>query len=198
MQAVRTTIDGVLVLEPRVFGDARGFFYESYNRQAFAAATGLDIDFVQDNHSKSARNVLRGLALRIADIALDRALQPIGAGIGSLLTGLLSGGGKLLPFANGGILNAPNVRSFASGGVLASSTMFPLSGGLGVAGEAGPEAILPLARGTDGRLGVRAESGRPISVTLNVTTPDAESFRKSETQLTTMLARAVGRGRRGL
>jgi phage-related minor tail protein len=147
---------------------------------------------------KSFEDVLRSLALRIADIALDRALRPIGAGIGSLLTGLLSGGGKLLPFANGGVLNAPNVRPFAGGGVLASPTMFPLSGGLGVAGEAGPEAILPLARGSDGRLGVRAESGRPILVTLNVTTPDAESFRKSETQLTAMLARAVGRGRRGL
>jgi phage-related minor tail protein len=147
---------------------------------------------------KSFEDVLRNLALRIADVALDRALQPISAGIGSLLSNLLSGGGRLLPFANGGVMGAPYVRPFAAGGVLTAPAMFPISGGLGLAGEAGPEAILPLSRGSDGRLGVRAESGRPISVTLNVMTPDAESFRKSEAQLTAMLARAVGRGRRGL
>jgi len=51
----------VLVVEPKVFGDTRGFFYESYNRRAFAQATGLDVEFVQDNHSRSSKNVLRGL-----------------------------------------------------------------------------------------------------------------------------------------
>lgn len=61
MNIERTAIPGVLVLEPRVFGDARGFFYENYNRRTFAQATGLDVDFVQDNHSRSTRNVLRGL-----------------------------------------------------------------------------------------------------------------------------------------
>jgi phage-related minor tail protein len=147
---------------------------------------------------KSFEDVLRNLALRIAGIALDRALQPIGTGIGSLLSNMLTGGGKLLPFANGGIVNAPLVRPFADGGVLTAPTVFPVPGGLGLAGEAGPEAILPLTRGSDGRLGVRAERGRPTSVTLNVVTQDAESFRKSEAQLTAMLARAVGRGRRGL
>lgn len=147
---------------------------------------------------KGFEDVLRNLALRIADIALDRALQPIGTGIGSLLGNILTGGGKLLPFANGGVLNAPFVKPFADGGVLTSPSIFPVAGGIGLAGEAGPEAILPLARGRDGRLGVRAESGRPISVTMNIATPDADSFRKSEAQLTAMLARAVGRGRRGL
>jgi dTDP-4-dehydrorhamnose 3,5-epimerase len=57
----RATIPDVLLLEPRVLSDARGFFYESYNRRDFAAATGVDVEFVQDNHSRSARNVLRGL-----------------------------------------------------------------------------------------------------------------------------------------
>ncbi len=61
MNAQRTSIPDVVVLEPKVFGDARGFFYESFNRKAFAAATGLDVDFVQDNHSLSERGVLRGL-----------------------------------------------------------------------------------------------------------------------------------------
>ena len=56
-----TPIDGVLVLEPKVFGDARGFFFESFNARDFVQATGLDVTFVQDNHSKSAKGVLRGL-----------------------------------------------------------------------------------------------------------------------------------------
>ena len=61
MKAIQTDIPGLVILEPRVFGDERGFFFESYNRRAFREATGLDPDFVQDNHSRSARGVLRGL-----------------------------------------------------------------------------------------------------------------------------------------
>ena len=60
MNAIETSLPGVLLLEPKVFGDARGFFMESWNRQTFAEH-GLELDFVQDNHSRSARNVLRGL-----------------------------------------------------------------------------------------------------------------------------------------
>ena len=65
MKVVPTSIPDVLLLEPKVFGDERGFFLESYNRRAFGEATGLDIEFVQDNHSRSARNVLRGLHYQI-------------------------------------------------------------------------------------------------------------------------------------
>lgn len=65
MKVERTAIPDVLVLEPEVFRDARGFFYESYNRRSFAAATGLDVEFVQDNHSRSTRNVLRGLHYQV-------------------------------------------------------------------------------------------------------------------------------------
>lgn len=61
MQAIPTAIPEVLIIEPKVFGDARGFFFESYNARAFVQATGLDLNFVQDNHSRSARGVLRGL-----------------------------------------------------------------------------------------------------------------------------------------
>ena len=61
MKAVPTSIPDVLVIEPAVFGDARGFFYESWNRRRFSELVGRDVDFVQDNHSKSARGVLRGL-----------------------------------------------------------------------------------------------------------------------------------------
>lgn len=65
MQATPTAIEGVFILEPKVFGDSRGFFMESFNRRAFAAATGVDVDFVQDNHSRSRKGVLRGLHYQI-------------------------------------------------------------------------------------------------------------------------------------
>jgi len=65
VNVVRTAIPEVLVLEPRVIGDARGWFYESYNRRAFEQATGIDVEFVQDNISRSGRNVLRGLHYQI-------------------------------------------------------------------------------------------------------------------------------------
>ncbi|MGE8361786.1 dTDP-4-dehydrorhamnose 3,5-epimerase [Pseudomonas sp.] len=61
MHVIRTQIPDVLILEPRIFGDDRGFFFESFNARAFAEATGLEREFVQDNHSRSQRGVLRGL-----------------------------------------------------------------------------------------------------------------------------------------
>ncbi len=65
MNVVETPIPDLLILEPKVFGDARGFFFESFNAATFQAATGLNVNFVQDNHSRSARSVLRGLHYQI-------------------------------------------------------------------------------------------------------------------------------------
>lgn len=65
MKAIQTAIPDLLIIEPKVFGDERGFFFESYNRRQFAKLTGRDVDFVQDNHSRSAKNVLRGLHYQI-------------------------------------------------------------------------------------------------------------------------------------
>jgi dTDP-4-dehydrorhamnose 3,5-epimerase len=65
MKVIATAIPGVLVLEPKVFGDERGYFYESWNRRALSQAVGRDIAFVQDNHSRSARGVLRGLHYQV-------------------------------------------------------------------------------------------------------------------------------------
>jgi dTDP-4-dehydrorhamnose 3,5-epimerase len=65
MNATPTAIPDVLVIEPKVFGDARGFFFESFNQRAFNQATGLDVTFVQDNHSRSAKGVLRGLHFQV-------------------------------------------------------------------------------------------------------------------------------------
>ena len=67
MHVTPTALPEVLLIEPRVFGDDRGFFYESWNRRAFAAA-GIDVDFVQDNHSRSRRNVLRGLHYQVRNV----------------------------------------------------------------------------------------------------------------------------------
>lgn len=64
-QVFTTPLDGVLVLEPKVFGDTRGFFFESFNARDFAGATGLEVNFVQDNHSKSSIGVLRGLHFQV-------------------------------------------------------------------------------------------------------------------------------------
>jgi len=61
MNVVKTALPDVLILEPKLFGDERGFFFESFNRRTFSEASGVDVEFVQDNHSRSARGVLRGL-----------------------------------------------------------------------------------------------------------------------------------------
>lgn len=65
MNVIACEVPEVIIIEPRVFGDERGFFYESFNAKAFADATGLDTRFVQDNHSRSAKGVLRGLHYQI-------------------------------------------------------------------------------------------------------------------------------------
>ena len=69
MNAIETAIPGVLILEPRVFGDARGFFFESFNQRVFDELTGTSHNFVQDNHSRSKRGVLRGLHYQVAPAA---------------------------------------------------------------------------------------------------------------------------------
>ncbi|TXI80642.1 MAG: dTDP-4-dehydrorhamnose 3,5-epimerase [Cupriavidus sp.] len=65
MNVIRTAIPDVMIIEPKVFGDARGFFFESFNKKTFKEATGVNLDFVQDNHSRSAKGVLRGLHYQI-------------------------------------------------------------------------------------------------------------------------------------
>lgn len=78
MNVIKTPIDGLLILEPKIHGDARGYFFESYNAQTFKAVTGLDINFVQDNQARSSVNVLRGLHYQNAptpQTKLIRALE---------------------------------------------------------------------------------------------------------------------------
>ena len=141
---------------------------------------------------RSLSDVLRKLALDLSHMALESA----GNAMGSAISGAM---GNLFASAKGNAFSDGRVMPFAKGGVVSSPMLFPLRGGTGLAGEAGAEAILPLRRGADGRLGVAAEGGAaPMQITFNVTAADAESFRRSESQIAAMLARVAGRGSRNL
>jgi lambda family phage tail tape measure protein len=137
-------------------------------------------------------SVFRDLALSVSGKALDAAMKPLTSALASSFSGAL---GAAFRFADGGAFSAGRVRAFASGGVVGGPTLFPMRGGTGLMGEAGPEAILPLERGPDGRLGVAARGGgggRPVVV--NIQTPDLEGFARSRGQVSAQLARAVRRG----
>lgn len=174
--------------------DQAGKLGQQFGTSLSRAFVGLALE------GRSLADVVRGIGLSLSRLALDAALKPVGQSVGNALSGLFASvAGTGVGFARGGVLPAGTPTPFASGGVIASPVAFPLGRGLGVAGERGAEAILPLARGPDGRLGVAASgAARPIAVTLNVTTPDAESFRRSEAQLSALLARAVAQGHRSL
>ncbi|WIY53673.1 phage tail tape measure protein [Devosia sp. YIM 151766] len=135
---------------------------------------------------KSFRSVLSDIACAFADIALKAAFKPLGTLVGGLVENIFAATNPAL----GG------VTPFAKGGVIASPSYFPLGRSMGLAGEAGPEAIMPLQRGSDGRLGV-AGGGGAVQVTFNVTASDARSFAASEAEVSAMLLRAVRRGTRG-
>jgi len=81
MHIEKTAIDGVLILQPKLFGDARGFFLESFNQKAFDEAVGRHVDFVQDNHSRSARGVLRGLHFQKAPKAQGKLVRVTGGAV---------------------------------------------------------------------------------------------------------------------
>ncbi len=131
---------------------------------------------------KDLNSVLKSLALSMSRMTLRQALRPVNEAVSGIVSN---------------IINSP-VKPFASGGVINTPTYFPMHGATGLAGEAGPEAILPLSRGSDGRLGIASASGQNISITFHVTATDAASFAQSESQISAMLNRAVSRGTRNL
>ncbi len=155
---------------------------------------------------KQFDDVLKSVALRISNMAVQAAMRPvtnkIAGGIqqmfDNLFGGIFGGGNKSAAPQFAAAMGA--IKPFAAGGVVGTPTYFPLaSGGIGLAGEAGPEAILPLARGADGKLGVTAGGGSvPARISIQISTPDAESFRRSEAYITGQIARAVARGQRSL
>lgn len=174
--------------------DAARISAESFSRTLTRAFTGLVVK------GKSLGDTLKSIALRLSDLALKAALKPLEQLFAGSLGGLF-GGGAATPFANGGVISRAMPVPFANGGIVSAPTYFPMAQGrLGLMGEAGAEAIMPLARGADGRLGVRAAGGpnKQPNIIFQVSTPDAESFRQSEAQITSMVARAVNRGNRHL
>ncbi|GGL62255.1 phage tail tape measure protein [Wenxinia marina] len=146
----------------------------------------------------SLGDALRGFGRSAVDTIYSNAMRPVTDHVGGILAGgLNSVVSGLMPFANGGAFTQGRVMPFARGGVLSGPTTFPMRGGTGLMGEAGPEAILPLARGADGRLGVRQQGGAaPVHVTVNVATPDVEGFRRSQGQIAAQVGRALSRGAR--
>ncbi|WP_342748806.1 phage tail tape measure protein [Pararhodobacter marinus] len=143
-------------------------------------------------------DAMRGLGQSISNAIYSAAMRPVqnavGGAVSSVLGGLMGG---LLPFANGASFSQGRVMPFAQGGIVSQPVTFPMRGGTGLMGEAGPEAILPLARGADGKLGVRgAGGGRAVTVTINVSTPDVAGFRRSQSQIAAQMQRLLAQGQR--
>lgn len=179
-------------------------------REAFAV-TGQDVQTLERGFSRGLTRAIRGavlhgdslsealetLANSMINAAFNSAVRPVSNHLGGLLgDGLSNLIGGILPFEKGAPFSQGRVQPFATGGIVSSPTTFPMRGGIGLMGEAGPEAIMPLSRGADGRLGVKAMGGRAVNVTMNVSTPDVEGFRRSRAQIAAQLGRAIGAGNR--
>ena len=185
----------------RTSTNALGISATSFARamsKAFADAT---------TGGKKFDDVLRQLALRLSDMTVAQAFQPLArnlaGGLGDLFGGVFGedtgtrGRRGRAPDAISLMDKLSGLTAFAAGGVIATPAYFPLGPGeLGVAGEAGPEAILPLARGRDGQLGVAMSGSGAANITVHIATPDPDSFRRSEAYITGQIARAVTRGQR--
>ncbi len=193
-------------------GMAAAFNAEMARMRETFAGTGQDVATLERGISRGLNSAMRGaviegdslsealrtLAQSMVNAAFNAAMRPVTNHVGGLVAqgvGALVDG--ILPFEKGAGFAQGRVMPFARGAVISGPTTFPMRRGLGLMGEAGPEAIMPLIRGRDGELGVRAEGGgRPVSVVMNVHTPDAEGFRRSRGQIAAELSRAIARGNR--
>ena len=145
--------------------------------------------------AKQFDDVLKTMALRLSAMTVQQAFKPIAKDLSQGLSGLLGG---IFGTGGGSTTGGGSLIGFASGGVIGAPSYFPIAGGgVGLAGEAGPEAIMPLTRTSDGSLGVAMAGGAAApNVTVQIATPDLGSFRRSEAYLTGQIARAVARGQR--
>ncbi|CAD0185272.1 phage tail tape measure protein, lambda family [Ruegeria sp. THAF57] len=174
--------------------------------------TGKDVATLERGMSSGLRKAFDGVVLdgmNLSDAldvlknsmirtAYSAAIKPVTDHFGGLIAGGIGSFVQgVLPFADGGGFSQGRVMPFANGGVISGPTTFPMRGGTGLMGEAGPEAIMPLARGPDGKLGVRTSGGaRAVNVVMNITTPDVQGFRRSQSQIAAQMSRALGRGNR--
>ena len=205
--------DAVAGLETTVAGAGgvtAAFSDEVTKLKGQMASAGRDADVLSKGLSRGLRrafddivfdggrasDALSTVAQSLVNTAYSAAIKPVTNQLGGLLGEAVSGlfGGA---FADGASFTQGRVTPFATGGVVTGPTMFPMRGGMGLMGEAGPEAIMPLTRGSDGRLGVRAEGGSAAPrVTINITTPDVQGFQRSQSQIAAQIGRAVSLGQR--
>ncbi|KPP87238.1 MAG: protein of unknown function containing DUF802 domain [Rhodobacteraceae bacterium HLUCCA08] len=190
----------------------RAFESQLRAMQGTMAHTTRDLGRLERGFSSGLRKAFDGVvfdgmklsqALNVVAQAMGRtvynnAMRPVTDHVGGLLANgvnsLVSG---LMPFQQGGVFSGGRVTPFAKGGVVNGATAFPMRGGTGLMGEAGPEAIMPLTRGADGKLGVAASGGGgAVHITMNVSTPDVAGFQRSQGQIAAQLGRALARGQR--
>lgn len=189
---------------------AAGFDSELQRMRESLAATGADVAVLERGLSKGLRRAFDGvvfdgmklsdaletMARSMVQTSYSAAIRPVTNHFGGLMAkGVNSIVEGLLPFENGAAFSQGRVMPFARGGIISGATLFPMRGGLGLMGEAGPEAIMPLARGADGKLGVRG-GGSSVNVVMNITTPDVQGFQRSQGQIAAQMGRALGRGNR--
>jgi phage-related minor tail protein len=186
LQDASSTLDSITAKTQALTISAGGFARAMTQAFSTSIAGGKQFD-----------DVLKTLALRVSSLAVTAAFKPLAAGLTSGISSLFSGlTGSAAAGVQANALGA--VKPFATGGVIGTPSYFPMmDGGVGLAGEAGPEAIMPLARGPDGRLGVSGNGGGN-RITVQIATPDLDSFRRSESYVTGQIARAVARGQRSL
>lgn len=213
-QKIEAFQDQVTALDTSL-GDAAnvaGTFDGELQRMRRALAdTGRDMSTLERGFSGGLRRAFDGLAfdgMKLSDAlktvatsmvntTYQSALRPVTDHFGGLLSkGVSALMGGVLPFAQGGSFAQGRVMPFASGGIVTSPTTFPMRGGLGLMGEAGPEAIMPLARGPDGKLGVRGGGGGAVNVVINIQTPDVAGFERSQSQIAAQMSRLLGQGQR--
>lgn len=203
--ALETSLQGASML-------AAGFASELEKMGATIDSVNKDVSSLSSGMSSGLRKSLDGIVYgtmtmqeafkslhkSMVDTVYDTAVSPVTDHFGGILgQGLGTIMNAFLPFANGSAFTQGRVTPFANGGIVSSPTHFPMRGGAGLIGEAGPEAIMPLARGANGKLGVRAEGGgRPVSVIMNISIPDVDGFKRSQGQIAAQVGRVLTHGRR--
>lgn len=187
---------------------AAGFDAELKRIHTTFSATGTQARTLADTMSGGLRKAIDGVVLggmKLSDAlglvaqsmikaAYNAAVKPVTDHFGALLGGAVN---SILPFEKGGAFSQGRVTPFATGGIVSGPVQFPMRGGMGLMGEAGPEAIMPLTRGADGKLGVQAQgSGRAVNVVMNIQTPDVQGFARSQSQIAAQMSRVLARGQR--
>jgi len=201
MEALETTLGGAR-------GTAAAFQLEMARMRESLQLTNREVGSLSNSVGRGLRSAFEGLvfdgekltdALKtvagsLVNAAYSAAVRPVQGMLSDGIEGLL---GAALPFAKGGAFTRGRVIPFATGGIVDRATHFPMNGNFGLMGEAGPEAILPLSRGADGRLGVRSDGAeRPIQVVMNISTPDVQGFARSQSQIAADMSRMISRGQR--